>query len=205
MSIQKAAEQYIRKRQFIQQALKCGIVNYSKLARLIRKETGINSVPAIQISCRRYAERLTGKPSLDIVSLLKATRRSIRDKIAVVILEPGTKFETLVQLQKNATDLNEAMQITRGANAVTLIVTEDLLSSVKKRLSDRILKVHTGLVEITLKSSVKLESVPGVMGVLYSLFAENDVNILETASCWTDTIVVIRKEDLAKTMGFLDF
>jgi hypothetical protein len=205
MSIQKQVEQYIRTRRFVQQALGSGIVNFSRLARLIKRQTGVRSVPAIQIACRRYAQRLSGNPSIDIMNILKATRRSIRDRIAVVILEPGVRNETLELVHKEAREMNESVQVTRSDNAVTLILPEDIVSNVKRRLADKIMKIHSGLVEITLKSSAKLESVPGVVGVLYSLFAENDVNILETASCWTDTIVVIKKEDLAKTMGFLEF
>ena len=43
--------------------------------------------------------------------------------------------------------------------------------------------------------------IPGVMGHICSILGENDVNIIETSSCWTDTIIVIKKEHLAKTIG----
>ncbi|MBI2129849.1 hypothetical protein HYU07_06455 [Candidatus Woesearchaeota archaeon] len=136
---------------------------------------------------------------------MKGSKLSIRDKIVVVILEPDTSFKEILQLQKEVEEKNEIMHVIRGANAITLITTEDFLSDIERKFKHDILKVSKDLVEIMMKSSAKMESIPGVMGYIYSLFGENSINILETMSCWTDTIFTIRKEDLPKTMDILSF
>lgn len=206
VNIAKTAEAYINSHPSLKQALKLNVVNYSKLSRIISNETGIRSKDAIIIACRRYFRKLKSQQqSTELMSLLHGTKLSIRDKIVVVILEPDVRFENILSLQREVKEKNETVHVMRGANAVTLIVTEDFLGRIERIFGNSILKVTEHLVEIMMKSPTRLEQVPGVMGYIYSLFGENDVNIVETISCWTDTILVIKKEDLAKTMSFLNF
>ncbi|MFH0978250.1 MAG: hypothetical protein V1837_03010 [Candidatus Woesearchaeota archaeon] len=205
-NITRVTEAYINNHPTIRQAIRANLVNYSKLSRKILQETGMKSKDAVLIACRRYYNKTKGQAqSTDIISLLKGTKLSIRDKIAVVILEPDVKYQGLLNLQKEADESNETVHIMKGANAVTIIVTEDFLGLVKRIFGQNIIKVSTGLVEIMMKSPARLEQVPGVMAYIYTLFGENNVNIIETISCWTDTIMVIKKEELSKTMGFLNF
>jgi len=203
-SIAKTTKRFVESLPFVKQGLRSNIINYSKLSRLVIKETGLGNKEAIVIACRRlYRELKREQQGAAVTDLLKGTKLIIRDRITAVILEADVRLEPLLDLQKEIK--NETVHIIRGANAVTVIATEDLLPTVKRRFANSILKVNTGLVEILMKSSVRLESVPGVMGYLYSLFGENGVNIAETMSCWTDTIFVIKKADLPKVMGFLNF
>lgn len=205
-NITKSAEEYIKNHPFIRQALKNNIINYSKLARMISRERNINNFDAILIACRRYYQKIHKKSEIpSVINLLKGSKLSIRSNIAVVIIEPDASFRNILQLQKEIHDQNEIIHVIRGANAITLIVTEDFLYKIEKRFRNNIIKVNKNLIEIVMKSPVKLESLPGVMGHIYSLFSENDVNIIETLSCWTDTIIVINRDDLSKTMELLTF
>jgi hypothetical protein len=206
VNITKETEDYIKSHPYIKQALKNNLINYSKLARLISREKEIKNFDAILIAGRRYYHKLkkTGS-SIPIIEILRGSKLSIRNKIIVVILKPETSFNSLLSLQKEVDDKNEIIHIIRGANAITIITTEEFLANIEKRFKYDILKISPNLVEIILKSSVKLEDVPGVIGYLYSLFNENNVNILETMSCWTDTLFVIKEEDLPKTMEILKF
>ncbi len=206
VNITKITEEYIRNRPFVKQAVKNNVINYSKLARLIAKEKNIDNFDAILIACRRYYQKIKKSSfSVPIIELLKGSKLSIRNKIVVVIIEPDVPSKTILGLQKDVDDKNEVMHVIKGVNAITLITTEDFLLKIERVFKHSILKISKDLVEIILKSSSKLESVPGVMGHIYSLFGENDINLIETISCWTDTIFVIKKEDLAKAMDLLSF
>jgi hypothetical protein len=205
-SVTRVTEDYIRTHPYARQALKNNIANYSKLSRRISQETQIKSIEAILIACRRYAQQLKGQhKAAEVMDLLKGTKLSMRDKIVVVILEPDVSFESILALQKLVREKHETMHVVRGANATTLITTEDFVELIKTRLSRSILKVTPNLVEVMLKSNRRLENVPGVISYVYSLLAENDVNIVETLSCWTDTILVISKDDLPRTLALLNF
>jgi len=205
-NITKITENYIRNHPFINQSIKHNIINYSKLARTISKEKSIDNFDAILIACRRYYDKLKkSTQQTPIMELLKKSKLSIRNKIIVVILEPDTYFKNILNIQKEIDEQNEIMRVVRGANGITLITTEDFLDKVEKAFKHNILKISKDLVEVMLKSSTRLESVPGVTGYIYSLFGENDINILETISCWTDTILIIQKEDLSKSIELLSF
>ena len=206
VNITKITEDYIKNHPTVKQAIKNNIVNYSKLARIISKEKNISHIDAILIACRRYYDKIKkSKNSFQIMDLLNGSKLNIRSKIIVVILEPDTSYRPLLDIQKEINEKNELVHIVRGPNGVTLITTEDFLERIKNLFKYNILNVAKDLVEVIIKSSAKLESIPGVMAYIYSLFGENDINIIETLSCWTDTIIIIKKEDLPKTMDLLSF
>jgi aspartokinase len=43
------------------------------------------------------------------------------------------------------------------------------------------------------------------MAFIFSLFAEFNINIIETMSSWTDTIFVIEEKDIGKVMEIMRF
>jgi aspartokinase len=79
---------------------------------------------------------------------------------------------------------------------------QDELRSVFKA---NLIQLTKDLALITLKSPEELEGTSGVMDYLYSIFGENGINIVETMSCWTDTIFVISEDDVQKVIKFLKF
>ena len=58
---------------------------------------------------------------------------------------------------------------------------------------------------INLISPKEVETTIGVVAYLASLFAENDINIVELLSCWTDNIFIIKSSDIDKLINFLKF
>ena len=62
----------------------------------------------------------------------------------------------------------------------------------------RLLK-HDNCTMIVVHSPEELEAMPGVVAFLATLLAEQNVNIIEFISCWTETIIVVEKKDSLKT------
>ena len=56
---------------------------------------------------------------------------------------------------------------------------------------------------IVVHSPEELEVTPGVVAFLATLLAEQNVNIIEFISCWTETIMVVEKKDSLKTYEVL--
>jgi hypothetical protein len=52
---------------------------------------------------------------------------------------------------------------------------------------------------IVINSPEELEATVGVVAFLTTLLAEQNVNIVEFISCWTETIIVVEKKDSFKT------
>ena len=62
---------------------------------------------------------------------------------------------------------------------------------------------HEDCTMIVVHSPEELENTPGVVAFLATLLAEQNVNIIEFISCWTETIMVVEKKDSLKAYEIL--
>ena len=210
MNITKLTEKYIAEHPSIKDALKKGMINYSKLTRQIAKDIEIDlkkNFDAILIACRRYYRKVKDEAVLEkkIIGILKESKVQVKNKIIAVVLEKNIYMDDLLNMEKDAKKKQEDFRIIEGANAITIITTEEFLDRIQKSFKNKILRENKQLAEITIKSPQEIESTSGVISYLYSLFGEHGINITETMSCWTDTIFVIKEEDVGKAMGILRF
>jgi aspartokinase len=203
-------EQYLDQHPYVKDCLKKGIINYSRLSRIIAKELSIEkktSMEAILIACRRYALKIKKDASHEtkILSLLTKSQIEIKNRIVTVIIDKKVFTENLLDIEKKIRAKADMFYAIEGASAFTIIVSEKYLDEIKEVFKRNIIKVTKDLALITLKSDEDLEDVPGVVSFIYSLFSENGINIVETMSCWTDTIVLIKENDISNVMKFLKF
>ena len=209
-SITKVVEGYILEHPSIKDSLKNGLINYSALSRHISDELGISlkkNFDAVLIACRRMQEKLKKEEVAEnrILRVLKNSRIEIKNKVIAVVLEKGVFFGTLLNLEKEVKKKNEIFRIIEGASAVTVITTEEFLDTIRRYFKNSIIIENSRLAEITIKSPKEIETTPGAYAYLCSLLGENNINIVETLSCWTDTIFLIDEKDAGKVMGLLRF
>jgi len=210
-TITKQTQKYISEHPSIKDAMKKGVVNYSKLSRLIAKDLRLEktNMEAILIACRRYAEKLGGKELKiqedKILGVLKKSELEIKNKIVAIIIDKKLYMDNLLEIEKKIRKKADMFYALEGTDVFTVIVSEKYLEEIKEMFKKNILKITKNQVMITVKSGEDLENILGVLSYLYSLFSDNGVNIMETISCWTDTIIVINEEDLGKVMSFLKF
>lgn len=210
MNITKLTEQYISEHPSVKDCVKKGLINYSKLTRLIAADLNIDlkkNFDAVLIACRRYFSKVKKEQTAEakILQVLKQSKVEVKNKIIVVVVEKNIYFDNLLELEKEIKKKAEVFHIIEGTNSITLVTSEDFIEKIRKLFKNKIIKETKDLVEITLKSPKEIETTPGIIGYLYSLFGENGINIMETMSCWTDTLFVIKEGDLAKVMELLKF
>ena len=201
-------ENYLIEHPSVKDCLKKGIINYSRLARKIGKELGIekrSSMEAILIACRRFALKIKTEPVLEekILTILKKSELEIKNKIAAVILNKRASFDAFPQLEAKARKTGDVFYFIEGSTVFTVIASEKYLEELQKLFRRDIVKVSKKLAMVTLKSPEDLENTPGVVSYLYSLVSEQGINIVETMSCWTDTIFIIEEKDLSALLGVL--
>ena len=209
-SITKLAEEYISNHPSVKDCLKNDLINFSSLSRQIAEELDLNlkkNFDAILIACRRYQRKLKKEEILEskILKILKNSKIEIKNKVIAVVLEKDVFFGTLQNLEKDIKKRKEIFRIIEGASAITVITTEEFLEPIRKYFKNKIIVENTNLAEITIKSPKEIEEVPGTYAYLCSLFGENNINIVETLSCWTDTIFLVDEKDTGKVMGLLRF
>ncbi|MBW2988877.1 ACT domain-containing protein [Candidatus Woesearchaeota archaeon] len=208
MNITKLTERYINSHPSVRDCIRKKLVNYSSLARQIAKDSDLDirdNFDAILIACRRYFRKLKKEDILEkrIIDILQKSKLEVKNKIIVVVVEKGIYFNNLIDLHKEVKKKAEVFHVIEGSGTITIITTSEFLEQVKKLFRNRIIKVTKDLAEINLKSSEELERTPGVIAYLTALLAENNINITETMSAWTDTLFVISEKDIAKVMEIL--
>jgi len=140
-----------------------------------------------------------------IIEILKKSELEIKNRIAVVIIDKKIYMENLIEIEKKIRRMADTFYAIEGTKVFTLILSEKYVDELKSVFEKNILKISKNLAMITIKSPKDLENTPGVISYISSIFSERGINIVETLSCWTDTIYVISEDDISTVMNFLNF
>jgi aspartokinase len=173
---------YLRNKPYLLEALEKGIVNLSELSRQIQEELKAGNAAATKAALRRFAEELQKhkqKREEKVLSLLKRSGLAVYDRKSVIITakEIATK---------------NGMKVDLPGKFVYLLDRADL----PERIST--LVKHDNCTMIVVNSPEELEATPGVVAFLTTLLAEQNINIIEFISCWTETVIVVEKKDSLK-------
>jgi aspartokinase len=173
---------YLRNKPYLLEALEKGIVNLSELSRQIQEELKIGNTAATKAALRRYAEELQKhkqKREEKVLQLLKRSGIAVYDRKSVIITakEIATK---------------SGMKVDLPGKFVYLLDRADM----PERIST--LVKHENCTMIVVNSPEELEATVGVVAFLTTLLAEQNVNIVEFISCWTETVMVVEKKDSLK-------
>jgi hypothetical protein len=182
MTTAQDVRNYLRNKPYLLEALEKGIVNLSELSRQIQEELKTSNTTATKAALRRYAGELQKhkqKREEKVLSLLKRSGIAVYDRKSVIITakEIATK---------------NGMKVDLPGKFVYLLDRSDL----PERIST--LVKHDNCTMIVVNSPEDLEVTPGVVAFLTTLLAEQNVNIIEFISCWTETIIVVEKKDSLK-------
>ena len=210
MSITKLTENYILEHPSVKDCLKNGLINYSSLSRKIASELNINlknNFDAILIACRRLKRKLKKEDIFEdnILKILKKSKIEIKNKIIAIVMEKDIFFGNLIHLEKEIKKTKEIFRVIESTSAITIITSEEFADLIRKYFKTKIILENKNLAEITIKSPREIETTPGTYAYLCSLFGEKGINIVETLSCWTDTIFLVKENDVGKVMGLLRF
>lgn len=210
MNVTKLTENYIQEHPSIKDCLKNGLINYSSLSRQIASDLNLDlkkNFDAILIACRRFKRKLKKEETFEskILKILKESKIEIKNKIIAIVLEKDVHFSNLINLEKEIKKKNEIFRVIESTSAITIITTEEFIALINRYFKNKIILENKNLAEITIKSPEEIETTPGTYAYLCSLFGENNINIVETLSCWTDTIFLVKEDDVGKVMGLLRF
>jgi aspartokinase len=187
MTIAQNVRSYLRNKPYLLEALEKGIVNLSELSRQIQEELKTNNTTATKAALRRFSEELQKhkqKREEKVLQLLSRSGIAVYDRKSVMI--------TIKEL-----DAKNGMKVDLLGKFVYLLDRNDLPERI-----NAIVK-HENCTMIVIHSPEELEATPGVVAFLATLLAEQNVNIIEFISCWTETIIVVEKKDSLKAYEVL--
>jgi aspartokinase len=187
MTIAQNVRDHLRNKPYLLEALEKGIVNLSELSRQIQEELKTDNTSAVKAALRRFSGELQKhkqKREEKVLQVLKRSGIAVYDRKSVMITskEISTKSGMKVDLLDKFVYL-----VDRG--------------DMPERIST--LVKHDNCTMIVVHSPEELEATPGVVAFLTTLLAEQNVNIIEFISCWTETIIVVEKKDSLKAYEVL--
>ena len=173
---------YLRNKPYLLEALEKGIVNLSELSRQVQEELKASKTIAIKAALRRFSEELQKhkqKREEKVLQILERSSVTVYDKKSVIITSKEISTKT-------------GMKVDLLGKYVYLLDRSEL----PERIST--LVKHDNCSMIVINSPEELETTPGFVAFLTTLLAEQNINIVEFISCWTETILVVEKKDSLK-------
>lgn len=210
MNITKLAGQYIENHPSVRDCVKKRIVNYSQLSRRIIRENGLKSsdFDAVLIACRRYYWKISKSGILEdkIAGILSKSRLEVKNRIAVAVLYKDVFSEGLIELEKKAKKSRQVFYAVEGTEAITLVISEELLAEVKGTFKSGLKRSWKGLALVILKSTEGVQdTTPGFLAFLTGKISQQGINILEIMSCWSETLLVVSEADIARVLEAFKF
>ena len=191
--MEKIAEEvrrYLRNKPYMLEALGKGIINLSKMSRLVCKDTGIHNANAVKAALRRYAIEIGSqerKEEKNILSLLHKSRVSLTDGVSVAISRNKINTKSMVEISADG--------------IYVYLFREELQRGLLKKAD--ILKQYYDASAVIIRSSEDIERTSGVVAYLASLLAQQKINVKEFISFYTETILIVEKSDALKIYSLL--
>jgi aspartokinase len=190
-----------------QDSLQRDYCNISALARIIKpqidhmliKDTSIESI-ITALKRSRFDYDVRQKP---IASILAASTITVNTDVAKVSARKSKKTiekvaKAMIQSVGNFISISESIM------SITLVFDDLLLQDVKVMFaSDDILEIENGLAAIIVQSPEDIIKTPGCAIAFYNQLARKHINIEDTVSCYTDTIVLVKMEQVGKAFNAL--
>jgi len=187
MTIAQSVRNYLRNKPYLLEALEKNIVNVSELSRQIQNELKTDNMSAVKAALRRFSEELhkhKQKREEKVLALLKRSSITVYDRKSVIITSKEVQTK-------------DSMKVDLPGKYVYLIDEVNLPEQISTLVR------HEKCTMIIINSPKELEATPGVVAFLTAVLAEQNVNMIEFISCWTETIIVVEKKDSLKTYEVL--
>ncbi|MEM2103294.1 MAG: hypothetical protein QW717_00195 [Candidatus Bathyarchaeia archaeon] len=208
-SISSIVQELIDKDVSLQCALEQGYANYSAIARMLKpivEELLSRKVKLESVITAVKRVAVTYKPAnnLNSAEVISESIVHLRTDIAKISAEKTKR--NLEILKKILSDFasEEYIQIIEGIKNITLIVDQNLFDKIKSEFQlENVLEEKSNLVAITITSPKKIVETPGCIASFYNAISRRHINIEETLSCSTETILIMQLDDVGKALNIL--
>ena len=206
-SISKTVQNIIDEDLSLQDALQRDYANYSAIARMLipkieeaaDSEVNLESVITAVKRAKINYTILQGK----ITQVVAGSDLNIRTDMAKVSVEKTKK--NLEKIRKTlATFQGEFLQVIEGNVIVTIISDRKSFSDIGSLFSKTaVIDQKQNLATVIIRSPDLITSTPGCVQAFYNAVSRRHINIEETMSCYTETIIVLAMEDVSKAFAAL--
>ena len=208
ISISKIVQSIIDGDPPIQDAIQRGYANYSAIARMVKSNVEEQIEGPVKMQSLITAVKrcnVNYKPPIgDVSKVISESVINLRTDVAKITIE---KTRTTMNLVRNVLTeyVTEFLQVLEGMSSITLIIDQKIFSKIKPQFPQRaILDEKKDLAAIIVQSPKEIIATPGCAIAFYNPISRRGVNIEETMSSYTDTIVILRLEDVGRAFNALN-
>jgi aspartokinase len=207
-SVSKTVKDIVLDDIFLQASIRGQYCNYSAIARkikpLVDKKVGYDTdIQSIVTALKRLRPTLTYSPK-NVKMVLADSNLSVRTGVAKITVEK-TRTTTLRFSELIRKYINSIIHVSIGYAAITIIMdemySEEILELFEK---SSILENKRNLAAIIVTSTPEITDVPGCAISIYERLFSSGINIEDTTSSYTDTIIVVKNEDVGKAFETLN-
>ena len=191
----------------VQDSLQRRYGNVSAIARLLKPRVEENLKRRVKlasiVTALKRAKVGYSQPPPSIQEVLAESHVSVRTDVAKLSVDKSKKaLETIRGML--ASYQEEFLQVSESTSAVTLIFDEKLYGKVISafRRSD-VLESEEKLAAIIVHSPLRIIKTPGCAITFYNQVSRRGINIEDTVSCHTDTIIVVKMENVGRAFSAL--
>jgi len=206
LSISKIVRSLIENDLPIQDALARRYGNYSAIARILKprvEEIYGKKVDIAGVITAVKRAKVTYTPKTEYRKIVAESRINLRTDVAKISVEKTRR--NLEKARLISADFPEAFfQVLEGASTLTLITDEGIFNEVRSIFrKEEILEEKRNLAALIVQSPHEIVDTPGCIVAFYNPISRAHINIEETVSCFTETVIVLRMEDAAKAFSIL--
>ncbi|MBS7646854.1 MAG: hypothetical protein QXD34_00610 [Candidatus Bathyarchaeia archaeon] len=209
MSISRIVQELIDKDISIQHALEKGYGNYSAIARMLKPmvEEILNrkvKLGSIITAVKRAGTAYKLTYYNDATSVIADSTINLRTDVVKISAEKTRRnIETVRKILAEFTR-DEYIQIIDGMRTITMLLDQKLMERIRSNFPlENIIEEKSNLVAIIITSPQKIIETPGCITSFYNTISRMHINIEETLSCSTETIIVLQLKDVGKALSAL--
>jgi len=192
----------------LQSALERGYGNYSAIARMLKprveealgREVELESV----ITSVKRAAVIYGLPQEDIAGVIAKSVINLRTDVAKVSVEKTRRTLETIRKSLAVFPPEQFIQILEGISTIILIFDQKFFDEIYSMFrKEEITEEKRNLAAIMMQSPREIIDTPGCIAAFYNAISRIHINIEETMSCSTDTIIVLSMNDIGKAFTVL--
>ena len=210
ISVNRAVKEEVDSDFSIQDAMARGYVNISALARLmtprVARRMRVRAKDVSEVGVSSALKRLRSAYSAASPTVAKVIGGSVvnvRTHVSRLSVEKTKR--TLQNVSSLLADhQGDFIQVSESLSSITLIFDQRLHKKVRRTLDGgEVLDEGEECAAITVHSPRQIMNTPGCVSAFYDQLSRKNVNVEDTVSCYTDTIMVVRMKDASRAFEAL--
>jgi hypothetical protein len=199
---------YLDSRPSIRDCLRYDIVNFTALARRIRRETGLESQEAVEIACRRYRRQMQEEARQEelLRAVVRASHLELRSHVASITVQGDLAFlsRVLVSSERSLLRRDRVLQLFEGSGSVTILCEEAILAPILGMIPrESVISIRRRLSVVSVRSPEEVLVTARVLSFLADAIGRWGINCVEMISVYTDTHFALRSQDALRAYEIL--